>query len=256
MDKPTPFDGDDTPSTIKQVDPDKNYYEELVGDDKKYKDDAALARSKVEGDNHISQLERELRGIRDELKSRVDMETLVTELKELSTKDVTLEDDPSNVENQTQQETVKTEQTPEQIEQLVNSLVEKREETNLLKRNLSEVTEKLSTLWGTNAEKAWIELREELNMSETELRDFASNKPQAVLKLAGTSEQKAQVADDSLFSTGNIQSTSFANVNTGVKNFAYYERIRKSDPVKYWEKEMQKEIHAEAIKQQESFYAS
>ncbi len=252
----TPFEDGDKTSLTDTIDPEKNYHEELVGDDKKYKDDKALARSKVEGDQHISQLERELSGIRDELKSRIDMETLVTELKELSTQDVKPVEDPSNLENQTLNEPAKTEQTPEQIEQLVDALVTKREDTNRLQRNLSEVTEKLATLWGDKSEESWIKLRDELNMSEQELRDFASNKPAAILKLAGNVEPKPDPKNDSLFSTGNVQSTSFVNTNTGVRNMAYFDQIKRSDPKKYWSKEIQVEMHKEAQQQQEDFYAS
>ncbi len=252
----TPFDPNDKIGLTDTIDPEKNYHEELVGDDKKYKDDRALARSKVEGDHHISQLERELSGIRDELKSRVDMETLVTELKELSTQDVKPVEDPSNLEHQNQDEPAKNEQTPEQIEQLVDALVTKREDTNRLKRNLSEVTEKLANLWGDKAEESWVKLRDELNMSEQELRDFASSKPQAILKLAGNAEPPQIPKNDSLFSIGNVQSTSFVNTNTGVRNMAYFNQILRSDPKKYWSKETQVEMHKEAQEQQESFYAS
>ena len=251
----TPFDDNDKDSSTTEIDPEKNYHEELVGTDKKYKDDQALAKSKVQGDLHINQLERELRGIRDELNSRVDMETLVTELKDLSKQDVIKVEDQSNLENQNQDETNKTEQTPEQIEQLVNSLVEKKENTNRLTRNLSEVTDTLAKNWGNKAEENWVSLRDELNMSEQELRDFASSKPQAVIKLAGIQEQKPEVPnDDSLFSQGNVQLNPFDNLSSGARDYAYFQKMRKSDPKKYHSKEVQIEMHKEAQTQQESFY--
>ncbi len=252
----TPFDADDPKALTDTVDPEKNYHEELVGEGKKYKDEQALARSKVEGDHHISQLERELHGIRDELKSRTDMEKLVTELKELSTKEVVIVEDPSTQVNQTLEEPAKSEQTPEQIEQLVNTLVEKRENTHRLQRNLSEVTDKLSTLWGDKAEKSWVELREELNMSEEELRDFASNKPQAVLKMAGLVKQEPVVPDSSLFSRGDVQLRSLDQPVSGVKDQKYFDEIKRRDPDKYHSKETQVERHAEAQKQGESFFTS
>ena len=252
----TPFDANDNKALTDTVDPEKNYHEELVGEGKKYKDEQALARSKVEGDHHISQLERELHGIRDELKSRTDMETLVTELKELSTKEVVIVEDPSTLENKHHEEPAKSEQTPEQIEQLVNTLVEKRENTHRLQRNLSEVTDKLSTLWGDKAQKSWVDLREELNMSEQELRDFASTKPEAVLKMAGLVKQELVPPDDSLFSHGNVQLRSLEQPISGVKDQKYYDEIRRRDPDKYHSKELQVEMHKEAQKQQESFFTS
>jgi len=254
----TPFGADDKEALTATIDPDKNYHEELVGEGKKFKDDLALARSKVESDNHIANLERELRGIRDELKSRVDMETLVTELKTLSKGDVTNTEDLNNPEYQKQDEQTSSEQNPEQIEQLVNELVEKREHTNQLQRNLQEVTEKLASVWGQDAEQNWITLRKEMNMSEAELRSFASQKPQAMLKLAGAVETAKQPVeqDESLFSKGNVQSTVFVKKNTGVKNMGYYNQIKKSDPARYWSKEIQSEMHKNAQEQKEAFFTS
>ena len=257
-DKDTPFGADDKEALTAMIDPEKNYHEELVGEGKKFKDDVALARSKVESDLHITNLERELRGIRDELKSRTDMETLVTELKEVSKREETTPESPNNPDNQNQDEPTSNEQNPEQIEQLVNDLVEKRENTNRLTRNLQEVTEKLSELWGTEAEQNWIKLRTDMDMSEQEMRTFASQKPQALLKLAGNVEQTSQEPDPdtSLFSHGDVKSTAFVNKNTGAKNMAYYEQIRKSDPDRYWSVPTQKEMHANAQELQERFFAS
>ena len=61
--------GDQTP----QIDPNKDYLAELVGEGKKFKTDKDLARGKYEADLYVKTLERQLDELRnDHLKLRED----------------------------------------------------------------------------------------------------------------------------------------------------------------------------------------
>src|ERR1051326_7251469 len=71
------------------IDPDKDYFQELVGENKKYKDNAALARSRVEADRHINLIEQQNKEYRDdilklreELRARENLQDLIDKLEQ------------------------------------------------------------------------------------------------------------------------------------------------------------------------------
>src|SRR4029450_8159059 len=66
------------------VDPNKNYLEELVGEGKKFKTPEDLARGKAESDSFIERLQKELHGLRNELKSRLQLEEVVDRISSAS----------------------------------------------------------------------------------------------------------------------------------------------------------------------------
>src|SRR5688500_15910791 len=65
-----------------QFDQDKDYFSELVGEDKKFKTPADLARAKAESDAFIERLKQENSGLRNELKTRTTMEDFMKTIKE------------------------------------------------------------------------------------------------------------------------------------------------------------------------------
>ena len=60
--------------------PETSYYDRMVGEGKKFKDNEALAYSNFEKDRFIEQLKREQKELRDDLNSRLNMEELVNKL--------------------------------------------------------------------------------------------------------------------------------------------------------------------------------
>src|SRR4051794_16092193 len=87
-------DSDDTPD----IDQNKDYFSELVGDGKKYKDSQAAGRAIVEKDAFIERLKAEAHGLRQELNTRLKLEEVVDRISSAS-KSPTSEQPPREPDN-------------------------------------------------------------------------------------------------------------------------------------------------------------
>ena len=67
------FNTKSTSQTV-SIDPDKDYFEELVGDDKPFKSPKDLARAKLESDKFIEQLKQENREWEKKAKEAIALE--------------------------------------------------------------------------------------------------------------------------------------------------------------------------------------
>ena len=242
-------DTDDLSILTATVDPDKDYLLELVGDDKRYKTPQALASSKVEGDNHIKRLERELKGLRDELHSKSSVEALLTEMKTLNQTNVSKDHDSNSGDNQAGGEPQSQSNiTPEQIDSIVAQRLLKERNDYRENENFNLVKETLSTL-GEVGSAALEKVQVDYGMSKDQVNSLARTNPKALLALLPKGEVKQESSSSSLFTQGNLDSQKIAP-NTGIagrRDWAYYERMRKTDADHYWSRDVQTQLHNDAI---------
>jgi hypothetical protein len=240
------------------VDPEKDYFAELVGEDKRFKSPQDIARSKIEGDLHIARLEKELEGVREELSSRASMEQLVTELKKAPTPEGT-PSEGSNSGHQTGGENSQQAITEEQIEQLINSRLQKSKQADQREQNFNLVKSELQKA-GVSAE-ALAKATTELGLSQEQSNELASTNPKAFLRMVGVGAP-AKSGSNNLFTQGNVDPQKIAPGSgaPAVRNNAYYEKLRTSDDPatreNYWSRETQMQLHQDAISQGESFFTT
>lgn len=240
-----------------QIDPSKDYLPELVGDDKKYKTPADLARSVLHKEGHIARLERENRELREDLvkRSTVDdlMEKLAPKLSTgVSNSSVTTtgEGNPEGVKhNETQPQLSK--------EDIKRILAEEREAEKIAK-NVEFVKERITAVLGHNSQQYVLEKTKELGMSEAQAFEIAKTNPTAFLKLMDVKEALQQEqALNSLFSPskGSVNTTPMMShkQNNGRKTFKEWQDIRRKDPSKYHAEYIN--MHKDAQALGEDFYS-
>ncbi len=153
------------------VDPNKDYYAELVGENKKFKDEKALARSKYEADQYIEILKRRQDELRDDylrLKEDNDTKAKLGDLINQLSKErlASSEETPANEEQ-------KLAIDSKGIESLVSTKIQEYETTKRQTENFNLVRDKLQERFGNNYKALVKEQIDELGITETELNDMA-----------------------------------------------------------------------------------
>lgn len=245
--QPTPQDD------IQDLDPNKNYYDDLVGEGKPFSTNEALARSKVESNLFIERLKTEQAGLRQELNSRVKMEEFLERLSDIERHKLnSIQQTKSPTSNEQDGPGAKQADalTPEDITQLLDNKLSERERLNKATQNVELVKQKLQESLGPNYATKLEQMTNTLGLSKEFLNNVASTSPSAFLKLVGLDSQK----QTDLFTSPpkNQLSTGF-KPTTGEKNWDYFEDIRKKDPKKYWTPSVQNEMHLQAHKLGEAF---
>ena len=158
-----------------------------------FKDPQVLAKSKLESDNYIKQLEGQLTDLRTDLSKEEASKKLLAELQ-------SRRQDPNANSVPKQGETNPSDTKPVLSEDVLQRLVEealsKREHTNTATQNTRLVQEKLQEKYGTEA-KAHVEKKaQELGMTLERLSTLAAESPTAFMTLIGEpkTEFKAPVS--------------------------------------------------------------
>lgn len=242
------------------VDPNKDYLSEYVGEGKKFKDPAELAKAKAHADAFIERLQREANALRTELNTRAKLEELMDRMS--ATKDSN--GNTNNQGTQTSGEsghdgTANKNLSPEDIEKVVEQRLAAREQEARLQNNIKAVKDRLTAEFGDNYVEELESRTKALGLSREFVADMAKREPKALFALIGVDsavQRKAPEAD--LFSApprSSVNSASFGIQGSSEKKYADFEKIRKTDPTKYWSAQVQNELHKQAMKLGEKFYS-
>ncbi len=199
-----------------------------------FKDPQVLAKSKLESDNYIKQLESQLTDLRTELSKEDAAKKLLAELQ-------SRRQDPNANSVPKQGETNPSDTKPELSEDVIQRLVEetlsKRETTQTAKQNAKMVQDQLTQKYGTEA-KAHVEKKaRELGMSFERLSNLAAESPTAFMTLIGEpkTEFKAPV-------TGTINTAAGNFNNPTERDWAYYQNLRRTDKTLYFNPKTQQQM--------------
>lgn len=148
---------------------------ELVGEGKKYQSVEEALKSVPHAQKHISTLEAENARIKAELESRRSTEELLAEIRSGIV--------PAGVTP------TQTGLDPTQIEDVVTTLLERKEAALKAKTNINSVVSKFTEVFGdrVKAEEEYNKLAESAGLDVPTLNRLAATSPEAVLKLAGMS---------------------------------------------------------------------
>lgn len=216
-----------------QADPNVDYLSELVGDDKKFKTTAELARGKYEADKHIENLTNTLNELRNDLKTRTTEEDLINRITQLQTRQSEQRQEPTQTENPT----TATGLTKEDVERMFAE----RDTQRTSASNLQEVQTRLAEMYGNTAPQEIEAKAKELGVSKDELRSMAASRPKVFLALF--TERKAQPLDVFGAPTSG-RATPLDNNVSGVKKFSDFQKLRREKPTEYFGPAVQKEILA------------
>jgi hypothetical protein len=237
----------ETPPETPQVDPEKDYFSELVGEDKKYKTEKDLARAVMEKEAFIQRTTRENAELREDLQSSRATKRLEEQLDQLL--QAQAQRPPSNDNNQHREsEPPKGPAiTPEEIKKLIK---EDRDYQQMV-QNRDQVTKRLQETYGSNYVSKVKETASQLSVDPNYLDNLAVSNPQAFYRIMKMDEPRRQ--DDSILAPPRGGITSVPQSGSR-KNWDYYEKMRKTKPTEYHSIQVQNEMHAEAQKQREDFY--
>jgi hypothetical protein len=234
---------DDTPV----IDPNKDYFSELVGEGKKYKDPVAAGRALVEKDVFIERLKAENAGIRQELNTRLKLEEVVDRIS--STKSPNNEQQPPREQDNGQPASQKT-LSPEDVQSIVTQTMTESQKAAQRKTNVEFVERQLEEAFGPTFRRTVKTQAAQLGLGEEFLKGLAADQPNAFLKLMGV-EKKPEVNSTAVQAPRPSVSSDAIGFRpqTGIKGKSYYDNIKKNDPRRYWTPAVQNEMHAEALKQ-------
>lgn len=229
------------------IDETKNYLEEYVGEGKKFKDAAELAKAKATSDAFIKQLEEEqaaLRqeyfALREEYNARPALQELIDQLKNTQ---------HTSSDNQNANDDQPPALKPEDIENLVAKKLQEAELTKKQEENYKTVQAKLKERYGESYVTHLQTQISTLGLSEDFVNDLAKNHPQVFIKTFGLDAQPKES-----FQTpprGSITTqTSTPNVK---RDWNYYENMRKTDYQKYWDPKTQLQMIADKATLGDSF---
>ncbi len=235
---------DDNPSPV--IDDNRDYYPDLVGEGKQYKDNTSLAKSFMHKEMHIQSLEKTLQGLRDDLQARLTMEQVLDKI----TKS-TNAPNPSNAGTPNPDETDAANQfTPEQLDSILEKKLSKRDQQTKASQNYKMVNDTLIERLGNeqNAKALIRDKAKELEVAPEFLKQMAEANPKAFLELVLPKQG------------GHFEAAPRSQINPilrpqgNVKNDAYYANMRKTDPKKYWSPQIQMEEHNQALKLGADFF--
>ena len=236
-----------------QVDPNKNYLEELVGDGKKFKSPEELARGKYEADLFIAHKNREYDTLREDyLKATEQLKTAKT-LEELVDQ---IANKPSNSETTLNANDAMNQPKydPKEVESLFDTKFREREIQRAQAENFNIVKDKLIENYGMNYQTHVKAQIEDLGISAEEFNALAKANPKLVIRTLGL-DQVRQREDFQAPPRSTVRTDTFAPKGAAKRDWAYYEKMRASDPKTYTNPKTQVQMHNDAIAYGDAFYA-
>lgn len=210
--------------SVATIDPSQNYYENLVGEGKKFKDNESLARGKAESDAFIERLKAETEALRKELNTKASFETILDQIK--SSKEPA---NPAPITTQGEQRQVELDDSV--LEQRLADILTRREQQRAHEGNLEKAVRVMREQYGDQAQAVINHKASEIGMTPAALQKIATESPSAFFRLVGVSD--TPVRDQAPVVARNGLNTIPAAEQGNVKNKAYYDRLKNSDPKRY-----------------------
>jgi len=227
-----------------QIDPNKNYLAELVGEGKKFKTQEDLARGKAESDAYIKILEKrsdELRNdylkLRDDYSSRAKLEEVVDQLTKSQQQFERKPDTNVDVNN-------KPVIDPKELESLVSSKIQEHELTKRQQENFNTVRTRLQERYGNSYQTVLKQHIDTLGLTEDFVNDLARKHPTVLFKTLGIDPPNPTES----FQPPVRSSQGFVPSAPKERTWAYYQEIKKNDPKLYANPKTTVQMHEDYLR--------
>jgi hypothetical protein len=211
-------------------DENKNYYEELVGEGKKFKDNEALAKGKAYADQtlelmktRMDELRNDYLALKEEAQAKASLQELIDQMEQQKKTPLT---------NTLVNEEVKTPAfDPKKIEDLVSEKIQLAERNKSETQNLNSVMGKLKEKYGDNYANYLKQQSEQLGLDEATVNELARKSPNAFIRTFGLDEVKQE---NFQAPPRNARRTdSFAPQGSEKRTWSYYQNLKKTNPMLY-----------------------
>ncbi len=228
----TLFNEGDQPKIV-TIDPNKDYFVELVGEGKPFKTEKDLARAKAESDAFIENLKNENAALRKQSATALTMQEFLDKLEKAPAKQGEPIVNNQNNDGTQPQEKENNNQRTLSEEDIVRVL-ESRDEVKSKKANLESVKSVLQKVWGVNYAATLDAKVAEMGVSQNFLDNMAATSPKAFLKLLDVEADLGRKQDElSVFAqrpaSVNTQGTQSTSVSTGPKTLKEFKKAFPKD---------------------------
>ncbi len=216
-----------------QIDPTKDYLQELVGEGKKFKTPQDLARGKYEADNYVKTLTIKLDEMRADYqkldadyKARAKLEELIDQLDKSK--------QPITSNNEPVKDVQKPEIDPKQIETLVDTQIKRNKLLEKEAENFKQVKDKLRERFGSNYQSSLSEQIDSLGLTVDDMNALAKKSPTAFFKTLGL-DQPQQTDQFQTPPRTSQRNDSFAPKGGPERTWSYYQDLKKKDRNLYYD---------------------
>jgi len=230
--------------------PPSNFFEALVGEDKKFKDPEALAKAKWTSDEYIKTLESKLdnatadiRTLTEKMNQQANMQELIDQVNQrpqaTSTQPLPPQPPADNKPNI----------DPNKLLELVDQRVKAIDMQKVEGDNLKKVQEKIKEKWGENVPAS---VREQIGKLGELGTQMAKRHPDEFLRTIGAETTQRQPNYLNPPRSG-LNADTLRPQGEQERTWAWYEDLRKKDPNLYYSKKMSVQMHNDTIRLGERF---
>jgi hypothetical protein len=237
----------ETPDDTIEIDPNKNYFEELVGDGKKFKDQEALAKSKFHADQTIELYKRrmdeqreDILNLRKEMNTKANLEDLLKKL------------DQSSASREITQSNENIQKPLQDDEETFYNRIQSYERKKKADENFNTVKNKLTEQFGENYSAVLKQRSTELGLPIEDIDALARKSPTAFFRTLGLDQQPQQET----FTTpprSQQRRDNFAPSGRKERTWSYYQELKAKDPMLYYNPKIAVQMQQDAIELGEAF---
>ena len=240
-----------------QIDPNKDYWTEYTGPGGKFHDPdetkakQKIAAAKAESDNYIKHLltlmdqkNEDIAKMSNELNAGKSLREMIEDLRQ-----------PQQQHQQGEQPIVPQVNTPsykpEELQSLFSKEIEKHEDAKRRRDNMQIVQEKLAEKFGSNYQTTLRQQAKELGINEARAQELAQESPNAFFRMFGIDAQQQEQGFNAP-PRSTQRSDPFAP-KTQLRDWAFYEKMRKEQPSLYHNPKTHVQMHKDANEIDEKF---
>lgn len=226
----------------------KNYFEDLVGEGRKFKDEKELAKSKILGDLYIKDIVRqkdELANSYIELKAQYDAQAKLVDLVDrIGDQKRTNNDDTLNVIKNVPDNSIDLDSLDKRFEQLFS----KREKVQIENENLKKSQKMLREGLGDNYVNVIRSRIDDLDLSEEDVNALAKRSPKTLARVLGIElEQKSNTPN--MFQSPPVSQRRSDTFKPAVqkRTWSYYQEQKKTNPRIFLDPKIAIQMHDDHI---------
>lgn len=236
---------------LPEVDPSKNYLEELVGDNKKFKSAEELARGKYEADSYVKILEKRLDVLRDDYIKERESGASKAKLEELIDR-MNRQQLASSEQPLANEVIKKPEFDPKELDSLVSSKIQEHEASKKQQDNFNLIKNKLQEVHGRNYQNVLASQLAELGLTEDYINELARKHPQVAIRTLGLDRP---VVKDNFQSPPQSNRRDMFSPSAGEKRtWTYYKKLKDKKPNSWHDPKTAIQMEKDAIALGDEFW--
>lgn len=204
-----------------------------------WKDPEVLAKGKLEADNYISELERQLAQMREDMSKQDYAKSLLDQLQDKAADTTTAKTAMPNNDNTggTSDGNTHPNLSEDDLKSLVEQTLTAREQETTVKQNLALVDQELEKSYGTEAKAKVQEKAAELGISLQRMENIAAESPKAFFNLIGEPKKSFQPMVQGSVRTEGVNMQASTD-----RNWDYYQKLRRENRNLYYTPKIQRQL--------------